>query len=67
MSYTPNGADQLRIAAGLVGQILKGATPADLPVRISTKFDFVINVNTAKGLGLDVPQHLLVFADEVIE
>jgi putative tryptophan/tyrosine transport system substrate-binding protein len=67
MSYTSDFADQTRIAAGLVGQILNGAMPADLPVRRSTKFHFVINLKTAKQLGLNVPQHLLVFANELIE
>jgi putative tryptophan/tyrosine transport system substrate-binding protein len=67
MSYGVDRADQIRIAAGLVGQILNGAMPADLPVRRSTKFHFVINLKTAKQLDLSVPQHLLVLADEVIE
>jgi len=67
MSYGVDFADQIRIAAGLVGKILNGAIPADLPVRRSTKFHFVINLRTAKQLGLSVPQHLLVLADEVIE
>ena len=67
MSYGIDFADQIRIAAGLVGQILNGAIPAELPVRRSTKFRFVINLRTAKQLGLSVPQHLLVRADEVIE
>jgi putative ABC transport system substrate-binding protein len=67
ISYDGDFADEIRIAAGLVGQILNGATPADLPVRRSTKFDLVINLKTAKQLGLKVPQHLLAFADEVIE
>jgi putative tryptophan/tyrosine transport system substrate-binding protein len=67
MSYSPDSADQARIAAGLVGQILNGAMPADLPIRTSTKFDFVINLKTAKALGLEVPSPLIVLADEVIE
>jgi putative ABC transport system substrate-binding protein len=67
MSYGVDFADQIRIAAGLVGQILNGAIPADLPVRRSTKFRFVINLRTAKQLGLSVPQHLVARADEVIE
>jgi putative tryptophan/tyrosine transport system substrate-binding protein len=67
MSYGVDFVDQIRMAAGLVGQILNGAIPADLPVRRSTKFHFVIKLRTAKQLGLSVPQHLLVLADEVIE
>jgi putative tryptophan/tyrosine transport system substrate-binding protein len=67
MSYGIDFADQVRLAANLVGQILNGAMPADLPVRKSTKFHFVINLKTAKQLGLVVPQHLLVFADELID
>jgi putative ABC transport system substrate-binding protein len=67
MSYTADLSDNLRIAAGLVGEILKGAKPADLPVRNSSKFDFVVNLKTAKQLGLEVPQRLLVFANELIE
>ena len=67
LSYGRDPADETRIAAGLVGQILDGALPANLPVRTSTKFNFVINLRTAKELGLDCPPHLLVLADEVIE
>jgi putative ABC transport system substrate-binding protein len=67
MSYTTDFADQTRIAAALVGQILKGAMPADLPVRRSSKFHFIINLKTAKALGLTIPETLLATADEVIE
>jgi putative tryptophan/tyrosine transport system substrate-binding protein len=67
MSYGRDPADEMRIVASLVGQILDGAIPANLPVRRSSKFKFVINLKTAKELGLDVPLHLLVGADEVIE
>ena len=66
-SYARDGADEIRLAAGLVGQILKGAMPADLPVRRSGKFHFIININTAKVLGLTIPETLLAIADHVIE
>jgi len=67
MSYGPNQLDQFRRAAELVDKILRGAQPADIPVEQPTKFDFVINMKTAKALGLDLPQTLLARADEVIE
>jgi putative tryptophan/tyrosine transport system substrate-binding protein len=67
MSYTRDGADEIRIAAGLVGQILKGAMPANLPIRRPPKFHFIINVKTAKALGLTIPETLLATADEVIQ
>lgn len=67
MSYTPDYADNLLIAADLVSQILTGTKPADLPVRMSAKFDFVVNLRTAKQLGLEIPQNLLAFANDVIE
>jgi putative tryptophan/tyrosine transport system substrate-binding protein len=67
ISYGRDFADQIRIATSLVGQILDGAIPANLPVRRSSKVKFVINLKTAKELGLEVPQHLLALADEVIE
>jgi putative tryptophan/tyrosine transport system substrate-binding protein len=67
MSYSHDFTDQIRIATSLVGQILDGAIPANLPVRRSSKFNFVLNLRTAKELGLDVPRRLLAFADEVIE
>jgi putative ABC transport system substrate-binding protein len=67
MNYTTDFADQTRIAAALVGQILKGAVPADLPVRRSLKFHFMINLKTAKALGLTIPEALVAAADEVIE
>jgi putative ABC transport system substrate-binding protein len=67
ISYGPNILGLLRRAADYVDKILRGAKPSDIPVEQPTKFDLVINVTTAKALGLDVPPLLLARADEVIE
>ncbi len=67
MSYGPNFADLFRHAADLVDKILRGAKPADLPVQQPTKFDLIINLTTAKALGLSIPESFLLRADEVIE
>jgi putative ABC transport system substrate-binding protein len=67
MAYGPDGSDIFRRSADYVDRILKGANPADLPAQAPTKFNFVINLKTAKSLGLTAPANLLALAEEVIE
>jgi len=67
MSYGADEEEQWRLAAVIADKILKGAKPADLPMEQPTKFKFVINLKTAKTLGLTIPQSVLLRADEVIQ
>jgi len=67
MFFGPDQTDIFRRSASYVDRILKGANPGDLPVQAPTKFEFAINLRTAKALGLDPPPTLLALADEVIE
>jgi putative ABC transport system substrate-binding protein len=67
ISYGPDQHQMSRRAAEYVDKTLKGASPASLPVEQPTKFELVINLKTAKGLGLEIPANLLSFADDVIE
>jgi ABC-type uncharacterized transport system substrate-binding protein len=67
MSYSPNYIELTRLAATYIDKILKGAKPADLPVEQATRFELVINMKTAKALGLTITPTLLAFANELIE
>jgi putative tryptophan/tyrosine transport system substrate-binding protein len=67
LNYGADWMNVMDLAGGYVGRILKGEKAADLPVQQATKFEFVINLKTAKALGIDVPQKLLLIADDVIE
>ena len=67
LSYGPDQIDTYRRGATYVDRILRGAKPGDLPVQFPTKFEMVVNLKTAKALGLTVPQSILLSADEVIE
>jgi putative ABC transport system substrate-binding protein len=67
LSYAPDVVDTFRGAASYADRILRGAKPGDLPVQFPTKFEMIVNLKTAKALGLNVPQSILLRADEVIE
>jgi putative ABC transport system substrate-binding protein len=67
VAYSPDYVDQFRPAAEYIDRILKGAKPGELPIQLGTKFQLVINMKTAKALGLDMPVHLQQIADEIIE
>jgi putative tryptophan/tyrosine transport system substrate-binding protein len=67
MSYGASAADQFRLTGVYTGRVLKGEKPADMPILRASKFDLVINLQTAKVLGIDIPTTLLASADDVIE
>jgi putative ABC transport system substrate-binding protein len=67
IAYDPDTNEPFRLAAGYADRILKGEKPADLPVQVPTRYELLINLKSAKALGLTVPQTLLARADEVIE
>jgi putative ABC transport system substrate-binding protein len=67
MCYSTDRADQFKMAVSYIDRILRGAKPSDLPVQVPTKYETVVNLKTAKALGLSVPPALLAAADEVIE
>jgi putative tryptophan/tyrosine transport system substrate-binding protein len=67
MSYGPDPFDNFRRSASYVDRMFKGAKPADLPVQQPTKFELIINLKTAKALGLQIPDRLLALADDIIE
>ena len=67
MAYGPNLLGAIRDAGGMIAKVLQGTKPADLPIQEPSKFELVINLKTAKTLGIEVPHNLLVLADEVIE
>jgi putative ABC transport system substrate-binding protein len=67
MSYGPNLADVYRQSARLVGKILKGERPADLPIELPTRYELIVNLKVAKAIGLTLPDSFLLLADEVIE
>jgi len=67
ITYGPNTHEPVRRAAGYLDRILKGEKPGDMPVQAPTKYDLIVNLKTAKALGLNIPKSLLATADEVIE